>query len=566
MRRWLLFLFCLIVAYLTLFYQLGNLAFVGADEPRYARIGEEMVLRGSYVTPTLNFHPWLEKPPLLFWLEAASFRVFGVHEWAARLPVALLAALTTMAASVFAFKLRGSRGALLTALILTTSGLFFVFARAASTDMPLTAMLTAAMVSAFLATSQKGILWGAGAGGALALAVLAKGPVAVVIFGGVFLFYCLLIQKQPWNWKQSALGVVVFLAVALPWFWRVWLENGSNFVATFWLNHHLARFISGLHHHSQPFWYYLLILLIGFFPWVFFLTSAAARLWQDRQRMAEEGRRAQLFLWLWVVIPLLFFSLSESKLAGYILPVFPALAVIVALEWDRYLERDPISSRAMGGQLMALVGCAFLLALALPLGFHFHYRSAATGGLLSVPILAGVLWAGYEFRRQRPVPSFLALAAGMAIFAAFAFWRAAPVVGDYHSARDLSKLSRSFVSKEEPLILYRYFHHTAQYYTGYRTTQESLPDLQSLQDYLVAHPQTHYYLLTQEAGWQDLKSFPASHLIQVEGNLYLLKIIARQGRSGLGATKRSSPNSRFSLFGEPDFLTILNLAALPLFG
>ena len=385
MSRWPLFLFCLIVAYLTLFYQLGNLAFVGADEPRYARIGEEMVLRGSYVTPTLNFHPWLEKPPLLFWLEAASFRVLGVHEWAARLPVALLAVLTTLAIGFFSFKLMGWRGAILTTLILTTSGLFFVFARAASTDMPLVAMLTVAMVSAFVATSQKGVLWGAGAGGALALAVLAKGPVAVVLFGGVFLFYCLLIQELPWNWKQSALGVMVFLAVALPWFWKVWLENGSNFVATFWLNHHLARFISDLHHHSEPFWYYLLIVLIGFFPWVFFLASAVTRLWRDRKRMTEEGSRAQLLLWLWVVIPLLFFSLSESKLAGYILPVFPALAVIVALEWDRYLGRDRISSRAMGGQLITLIGCAFLLALALPLGFHFHYRSPATGGLLSLP-------------------------------------------------------------------------------------------------------------------------------------------------------------------------------------
>ena len=179
-------LLCGGVVYLTLFYQLGNLSFFGSDEPRYARVGEEMNLRGSYITPTLNFRPWLEKPPLLFWLEAVSFRLFGVHEWSARLPAATLALLSLFIVALLAEELAGRRVALFTGLILCTSGLFFVFARAASTDTLLVALLTTAMVCGFQATRNPTNLWAASAGLALGLAVLAKGPVAVVLFAGVF--------------------------------------------------------------------------------------------------------------------------------------------------------------------------------------------------------------------------------------------------------------------------------------------------------------------------------------------------------------------------------------------
>ena len=526
-QRWWILLFCGIVTYLTLFYQLGNLAFFGSDEPRYARISEEMVLRGNYVTPTLNFRPWLEKPPLLFWLQAASFRVFGIQEWSARFPVALLGAFSTLVTGFFCFKLVGWRAAILAALTLCTSGLFFVFARAASPDLPLAAMLSVAMISAFLATSRKTALWGAIAGGALALAVLAKGPIAVVLFASILISYCLLVQKYPWNWRQTLFAAVAFVGVALPWFWKVWLENGYNFVATFWLNHHLARLITAIHHHSQPFWYYLPVILVGFFPWVVFLPSAFMRFWRKRARLTEAENHAELFLWLWVAIPLLFFSFSEGKLAGYVLPVFPALAAIVALEWDRCLERDAMACPAMRWEVIVLIGCGFLFSLTLLLDFHFIYQSLALGGLLSVPILAGVLWAGYEYRKQRLLPAFLALVAGMALFAALAFWQAAPVVDDFHSARDLCRYSLSLISKENPLILYRYFHHTAQYYTGYRTTPEALPNVWSLKAYMRTHPRRRYYLLTQDPGLMDILTWlkTRSSLVRVQGNLYLAEIV-----------------------------------------
>src|SRR5690606_5660548 len=223
-------LFCAVVAYLTFFYQLGNLPFLGADEPRYARIGEEMMRSGDLITPTLDNQPWLEKPPLLYWLEAASYSIFGVSEWSARLPVALLALLSAGVVGGVAAHLRGRRAGILTFLILCTSGLYFVYARAASTDMPLTANLSVSLLLAYLSTRCSSFLWTTGASLFLALAVLAEWPVAVMLFLAIVWTYLLIQQDFSYCWFQIVSALVIFLAVAGPWFWLVWKANGFAFI------------------------------------------------------------------------------------------------------------------------------------------------------------------------------------------------------------------------------------------------------------------------------------------------------------------------------------------------
>jgi 4-amino-4-deoxy-L-arabinose transferase-like glycosyltransferase len=473
----------------------------------------------------LNNVPWLEKPPLLFWLEAGSFSLFGVHEWSARFPVAVLALMTLLVMGVLSRDLQGTRTALFTVLILGTSGLFFVFARAATTDTLLVSMLSTAMVCGYQATRKGSNLWAVGAGVALGLAVLAKGPVAVLLFAGVFGLYFLLIQALPWSALKIALLAASFSLTAVPWFWEVWKANGYNFVATFWINHHLARFFTDLHHHSQPFWYYIPVLLIGFFPWIFFLGSSLLRSWRRRRHLLEPRFRPELFLWLWVAVPFAFFSISASKLAGYILPIFPPLALLVALEWDHWIEGDSISQRLMRAQLVVLGGFALLFSAALVGGLYFIYHAPVIGVVLALPIVAGTGLALFELRLRRPPAGFLSLVAAMTLFASLAYWLAAPVVDDYHSARDLSQLILPRISEEEPLILYRYFHHTAHYYTHYQVTPEAVADLGALRDYFREHPQNRFHILTQEAGLQDLDRLEAS-LIQHQGNLYLFEAVS----------------------------------------
>ncbi len=523
-ERWLTFFFIVAVVYLVLFYKLGNLAFVGADEPRYARIAEEMTDRQDYVTPTLQGRPWLEKPPLLFWLEAGSFKFLGISEWSARLPIAFCALIAGLATAFMAGTVSGSRPGWQAFLVLMTSPLFFVYGRSGSTDMPLLAALTVAVVAGYEASRGFSFEWALGAGAALGLAVLAKGPVALLLFGGIFVLYSLLTQAYPWTWKQTLLGVLAFLATAVPWYGLVWLRNGPNFVSTFWLNHNLARFLTPIHHHSHPFWYYVPVLLIGFFPWVFFLLSSAARLIRSRGSVLRLHRE-EVFLWIWFLVPFLFFSESNSKLAGYILPVLAPLAILVGMEWERLLADDVTARRWLRRELVALFTVGLLVCVVLVLGFARVYHSRWLGAALAAPLFLGLAGGFHYFRGRRLHAVFMVMLASMTLFAAFAYWLAAPVVDDYHSARDLSRVARSSISPERPLILYRYFHHTALYYTDYSATPEAVPDRDALRSYFVSHPQDRYLILTQESGWRDLQDGFRARLIRHQGNLYLVEVL-----------------------------------------
>ena len=515
-----LIVFVLLAVYLTLFFQLGNLPFMGADEPRYARISEEMLQHADFVTPKLEGSPWLEKPPLLFWIQALSFRVLGVSEAAARLPVALLGLLCALAIGGLARHLAGLRAGVLSILILSTSILFFVFARAGSTDMPLTACLTVSLVCGFRATVSRNLIWSLLSGTALGVAALAKGPVALILFGGIFTVYFLWIEKPGWRWRQQLAGTAAFLATSIPWYWSVWIENGYSFFVTFWLNHHLARVMSDLHHHSQPFWYFVAVLALGFFPWTPFLAGSIARLW--RQRGGGPGN-ARIFLWIWVALPLLFFSLSESKLPGYILPVVPALALLVALDWERDLAAESAARKSLRIQWLGLVGLTLLIAAAIAYMSRTYYASNA-GLWVALPVVASTLWGARESRAGRLERAFFSLVGGMVLAAAAAFTFLGPAVEHYHSARGLARASQPMISEDRPLVQYRYFHHTALYYTGYQATREEVPSMAHLREYSARNPQSQYYLITKEAGWRDLETLQGSESVLEEGNLRLVRL------------------------------------------
>ncbi len=523
-RRWVAYLFTGLVLYLTLLFQLGALPFLGADEPRYARIGQEMLETGNYVTPTLRFEPWLEKPPLLFWMEAASYSLLGVSEESARLPVALLGLLTVCATAWFTGLHWGPRAGLLAALVLPTSGLFFAYSRAASTDMPLTAGMTGALLSIALAAETGRLRWVVAASAGLAIATLAKGPVALLLFVMILGLVCLLTGRVFWKVWQIVLGGTLFLALAVPWFWLAWLENGYSFVATFWLNHHLARFLTSLHHHSQPVWYYAPVLLIGFFPWVFFLGSSLRRLWRFRSEIASGPFPLEAFLWLWALAPILFFTISSSKLIGYILPCLPAFAILTALEWDRLMAGELTAFRSTKAELAVLATFAILLAVGLVLGGVLRYRNVWIGMSMAAPILLSTLLGRYQFIRRRAPQLFLCLVGGMTLTAAIAYWRVAPVLAKFHSAKEISLAAKPLVSDREPLILYKYFHHSAQYYTDYHTTREALPEIEDVFDYLLSHPQKRYFILTQKDGWPRLRAELDTKLVRQQGDFYLVEV------------------------------------------
>jgi 4-amino-4-deoxy-L-arabinose transferase-like glycosyltransferase len=517
--------FCGFVTYLALFYQIGRLPFFGSDEPRYARIAEEMNQTGDFVTPHLEGRPWLEKPPLLFWLEAASFRVLGPSEAAARLPNAILGVLGALVMGLLAYQVFGIRLGLITYLILVTAAMYDIFARAASTDLPLTVALSASIAAGYMATRRKQLIWAAAAGACLGLAVLAKGPVAIVIFLAIFGLFFFARDRIEWSFNQMLLGAAVLMGVTAPWFWLVWRANGHNFVMTFWVNHHLARFATSLHHHAEPFWFYLPLVVLGFFPWVFFLGSAAVETWRARFQLDREPVSFQLLLWIWALVPLLFFSLSSSKLAGYILPVFPPLALLSAIQWRRFVRGEVAVLAPMRIQLACLGAFSALLVPALVLGFYFRYHALSVGAIVSLPVVGAILWGQSEFRRRRPVTLFLTLVAGMTLTLALVYRLASPVVAQYHSTYAVIQAAKPEISRAEPLIFYRFFHHSARYYSDYMTTREPINTPEGLITYARKHPQRQYLLLTQKAGYEQLSRVADAAIVSHTGPFYLVRIV-----------------------------------------
>lgn len=515
--------FAVLVGYLTLFYQLTALPFFGADEPRYARIGEEMLASGDYVTPHLEGKPWLEKPPLLFWGEALSFRLLGTGEAPARIPSVLLALLGSLALSFVVLRTTDPRRGWLAFLVLLTTPLYLVFARAASTDMPLTGTLTAALAFSFLAELERRPGWAAAAGISLGLALLAKGPVALVLVSMILFTHFLVSGRIGWRPVDALLALGLTIAVALPWYWLAWLENGDTFLITFFVNHHLARYATDLHHHEGPFWYYLPILLFGLFPWTFFLWSSFRRWWS---RFSDRSTEARLrnFLWIWALVPIGFFSLSSSKLAGYILPVVPPLAALVALEWERYFTQELPTYRSLKTLVALLTAFSVILIAVLVFGFHFRYGAISSGLVVSIPVALTALLAWRQFRKRRVQVLFVILAGGTALTMALLYRQASPVVARFHSTRDLIRVAQPLVSPENPLVFYRFFHHTARYYANFETTRASIESPHELADHVRRHPADRYILLTKEEGWKDISAAVETRLVSSAGDLYLIEI------------------------------------------
>jgi 4-amino-4-deoxy-L-arabinose transferase-like glycosyltransferase len=343
------------------FYGLGQFGLIGADEPRYAQVAREMLDRHDWITPTLGGRVWLEKPPLYYWQAMLAFSLFGVTDVAARTPSAIDA--TLLVIGVYIFFRRFRRGVEVDAALITASCAATIgYARAASTDMPLAAAFSIGMLAWWAWRESGKRIYLAAFYLGIALAMLAKGPVAPVLAAFVILLFAA--ATRDWRALLRTLwlpGILLFFAIGLPWYLAVQLRN-PQFFREFILEHNLARFSSNLYHHPQPFWYYLPVALIAFVPWVVFilaaLVEAASVWWRERRSAAAESDlqfQFRVFMGCWLIVPIVFFSFSRSKLPGYILPAVPAGAVLLADYLLSHIEQElPLSKwRALAHALVA---------------------------------------------------------------------------------------------------------------------------------------------------------------------------------------------------------------------
>jgi 4-amino-4-deoxy-L-arabinose transferase-like glycosyltransferase len=347
------------------FFGLSYFGLVGADEPRYAQVAREMLNRHDWITPTLGGKPWLEKPALYYWQAIIAYRVFGVSDWAARIPSAADATLMVVAAYLFLRRFRPGfhlNGALITASAAGVIG----FARAASTDMPLASMITIAMLAWYAWYESRARSYLAVSFLYLGLGVLAKGPVAMLLALLIIAIFTAATHDFE-TLKQTFWipGIAIFLAVSLPWYIAVQLKN-PEFFRVFILQHNLARFGTNLYHHPEPFWYYLPVVMLALLPWTVFVLVAVSksisvlRTQKKEKKELRSGEELNVFLIIWLIVPVLFFSISQSKLPGYIVPALPAGSLLVAEYIRRHFARSE-SVQISQIVIHSIVACAPLV-------------------------------------------------------------------------------------------------------------------------------------------------------------------------------------------------------------
>ena len=382
-----------------LFANLGAFGLVGPDEPRYAWIARAMAQTGDWITPRLYGQPWFEKPILYYWAAAAGFHMHLSAEWAARLPSSFAALAASLALAWLAWKHYGledgfARSAVLLApLVFSASVAAIGFARAATPDMLFSATLALAMASAAGVLRHGRALRAAGEPSAslgrapheyrsdyfaiaffgfwLGLAVLAKGPAAVILAGGALAFWALATRQ----WRAAVrlahpLAIAVFCVVALPWYAACALRN-PTFPRVFILQHNFERYLTPLFMHRQPFWFFGVIVLLAALPWTIFLWPAAKdglQMWRERSWANSPG----FFFACWAAFPIVFFSFSESKLPGYILPAIPPLALLCSVAAARAV------SRSRANALLLAAGLSISWIILAGTGWHQLRRALAS--------------------------------------------------------------------------------------------------------------------------------------------------------------------------------------------
>jgi 4-amino-4-deoxy-L-arabinose transferase-like glycosyltransferase len=453
---------------------LGRRALWSPDEGRYAEIPREMVATGDWVTPRLNGVKYFEKPPLFYWLEAGALRLFGPHEGSLRLAPALFALLGVLAVYVAGRRLFGRLAGLWAGIVLATTPLWFGLGEAITLDMAVSALLTLALLAFLFATRAADAgerrLWIWAFYAAAALATLTKGLIGIVIPGMVLGAWILLTRQ----WKAirlalSPTGIALFLLIAAPWHLLVSRAN-PEFAWFYFVHEHFLRYTTKVHKRYEPAWFFVPILLGGMLPWTVFLPRAIANAW----RTVGEERRALQLLLLWAGLVFAFFSLSDSKLVPYILPVLPPLALLLgrdiamgAAAWERADRRS--------WAYLSLLACGVVLGAAF-LSLHRIPKAAASADLLggfAYALAGSLLLMGIAplvlDRSGRPRAALVAAA-----LAAFLFLTTLaaglPRLDAERSVKALAGALRPRLQPGDEVATYRDYFQDLPFYLGRRVT------------------------------------------------------------------------------------------------
>jgi 4-amino-4-deoxy-L-arabinose transferase-like glycosyltransferase len=459
--------FCLVIYFINL----GRWDLWNPDEPRYAQVAKEMVQGGDWILMHFNGAIYPDKPPLFFWLIAlSSFLWQGLTSFSARFPSALFGTLTVVSTFFIGRRLYSSRTGLLSGLILATSLEFAYLSVRANIDTTLTFFTTAALFCfvCWYKNMKEGkqCFWIYGFYVGMALGTLTKGPVGLLIPLLVGLVY--LVHERDWQTirKMRLLtGLLLFTGIALAWYLPAVMKGGKSYLQMTLLQHTIDRYATGWSH-VQPFYYYFLRIPSDFLPWSFFLPGAVA---YGYSKEMTGKRKEFLFLLIWCIIIFVFFSLSKGKRGLYVLPLYPAAALLVGKLWDDFVSgsMDYFKPEWVSLPVRILMGTALVASAAIPVGIWLKLPSYIAYSIPVALVLFGAGLASFMLDRQRRWGAILMILIGMtAAGFCYAYRVVFPLVNPYKSARFLSQEAASLVQPGDKLGIYGLTPGAYVFYTG----------------------------------------------------------------------------------------------------
>ena len=478
---------------------LGHYALISPDEGRYAEIGREMLVSGHYLVPRLNYILYFEKPPFFYWLTALSLKLFGLNEWAVRLWPILFSIAGCLITYITAHIYYGRKTGLLAAGILGTSLLYFAIGHLATIDMTVSLLITATLVAFLLGVQtpiglkRRGYFYLAAV--CAAFAVLTKGLIGFVFPIMIIGLWVLLLNK----WKELKTWylpttILIALLIAAPWHIYMQIKYPA-FFKFYFITQQFSRYATISAQRYEPFYYYTVTFLLGFFPWSVFIIQSIHHAWPRWKHRHQ--RPMEIFFLIWFFSILLFFSFSQSQLIPYIIPIFPPAAILTAC----YLMQNMHKTRGLSAGFILLLLLAFGASLGLVLIPHYYPAAqpraikhdlmiTITALLLTTLIACGAYW------RHKFKPALIILMIGTSVTAITLLF-AIPHL-DHRSIKPLAKIIMQQIKSTDEVFTYNHYDQDLPFYTHRRI---SVVDCAGELDFGINHENDSSWMMHDDVFW-----------------------------------------------------------------
>lgn len=451
------------ISFFMVIFGIWGVPLLDPDEPVYAETAREMLQFGDFLSPRIFNEYWYDKPPMYYWLVAICQFIFGYNEFAARLPAGLAAVGTTVVMYISVTRMINEKAGFWSALVLTSCIQFFYLGKAAVTDTTLLFFMTSALLCFW--QKQYWLMYVF-----MALGTLTKGPIGIVFPGAIIILYLLAVGEiYELTRMHFVRGLLLYLLICFPWYYAMYTVHGMVFIETFLGFHNLTRFTTPEHASRVTFWYYFPVVLLGLFPWTGLWIKSVKNSFVDSR---VDDMRKLFFPHIWALFVFLFFTVCKTKLVSYILPMFPALAMVVGWNISRMVQKRRHNTTyyswiLSSGMLIALLGIGWIVAPSyltdMPEVGELSVAGLVLGGL-TLLIGATFAFVMYSYRDVELGAWLHVLLGGVTMFVAFTF--ILPILSDRFSVKSMTAIYKEKYRQDLPIHVDKFLRPGFMYYGG----------------------------------------------------------------------------------------------------